>query len=382
MSRYPGIQVLQAASFTSSFDRVMIAPLLVTISVQFGLSVAAVTVVATVHLLSYGAMQVIWALLSDRYGRVRIMRLALLAAALGCLGAAASDSLGALVAARAVAGGAFAAVIPGAMVYIGDSVPVHERQGPLTDLMRGTAVGAATATVVTGFIADLTSWRIPFLVVGAGALLLAAGLTRLSEPPTTGAPRSPGGALLAVLRSGWALLVLALALGEGFVLLAILNFVPAALQSTDGMSATAAGAVVALYGVGALLMAPVVKRLSAKVPRRRLIALGAPVVILSLFAFPLGHGAAPLLIGCGLLGCGWAFVHSSLQTWATDVVPKARAAAVSLFATVLFLGNAVGTFAGGQLLAVTDFRTVFLTFALLGVPVMLTAWWGSRRYGA
>ena len=60
----------------------MIAPLLVTISAQFGLSVAAVTVVATVHLLSYGAMQVVWALLSDRYGRVRIMRLALIGAAL------------------------------------------------------------------------------------------------------------------------------------------------------------------------------------------------------------------------------------------------------------------------------------------------------------
>lgn len=381
MSRYPGLQVLQAASFTSSFDRVMIAPLLVTISAQFGLSVAAVTVVATVHLLSYGAMQVVWGLLSDRYGRVRVMRLALVVAALACLAAAVSDSLATLVASRAAAGAAFAAIIPGALVYIGDTVPVRERQGPLTDLMRGTAVGAATATVGAGIIADLTSWRVPFLVVGAGALILAFGLARLREPAAV-APLSSRSALLTVARSPWALLVLLLALGEGFVLLAVLNFVPAALQSTEGLSATAAGAVVALYGVGALVTAPVVKRMSATVPRRRLIAVAGPIVALSLFAFPMGPGTVAMLIGCGLLGCGWAFLHSSLQTWATDVVPGARAATVSLFATVLFLGNAAGTFVGGRMLALTDFRAVFLAFALLGVPVVVTAWLSSRRYGS
>lgn len=359
----------------------MIAPLLVTISAQFGLSVAAVTVVATVHLLSYGAMQVVWALLSDRYGRVRIMRLALIGAALACLAAAASGSLGSLVVARAASGAAFAAIIPGALVYIGDTVPVQERQGPLTDLMRGTAVGAATATVGAGVIADLTSWRVPFLVVGAGALVLAAGLSRLREP-SVAAPQSSRSALLTVVRSPWALLVLLLALGEGFVMLAVLNFVPAALQSMDGLSATAAGAVVAVYGVGALVTAPVVKRLSAKVPRRRLIAVGGPLAAVALFAFPLNQGTVVMVIGCGLLGCGWAFLHSSLQTWATDVVPGARAAAVSLFATVLFLGNAAGTFAGGRMLALTDFQSVFLAFALLGVPVVVTAWLGSRRYGA
>ncbi|WP_049569418.1 MFS transporter [Streptomyces sp. SBT349] len=382
MTTYPGLRLLQTASFTSSLDRVMITPLLVMIAEDLGLSLASVTIVATVHLLSYGAMQMLWALLSDRYGRVPTMRLALFAAAFSSLGAAASGSLGTLVAARAASGAAFAAVIPGAMVYIGDTVAVRERQGPLTDLMRGTAVGAAVATVGAGLLADLTSWRLPFAVVGGGALLLAVFLSRLPEP-TGLTPLSSRSAVLAVVRSRWAVLVLALALGEGFVMLAVLNFVPAALQAADGLSATAAGGVVACYGIGALVTAPVVKRLSAAdVSRERLIAVGGPVAALSLLAFPARPGVPAMLVGCAVLGCGWAFLHSSLQTWATEVVPGARAAMVSLFATVLFLGNAAGTFAGGLVLTVADFRLLFLIFALLGVPVVVSAWLGSRRYAS
>lgn len=393
MNQRGGLRLLQAASFTSSFDRVMIAPLLVVIAQEFDLSLASVTIVATVHLVGYGAMQLVWAMLSDRYGRVRVMRLALLAAALASLVGAVSGSLAVLIAARAAAGAAFAAVIPGALVYVGDTVPVKERQGPLTDLMRGTAVGAAAATVGAGALADLTSWRMPFVVMGVAAGVLVLLLRRLPEPAGrgaagTGASGRPGsplgwwGSLRAVLRDRWALLVLLLALGEGTVLLAVLNFVPASLQATEGLSATAAGGVVALYGVGALLAAPLVKRMASVVRRSTLIGLGGATASLSLAVMPVSPSVAGLLIGCGVLGCGWAFMHSSLQTWATDVKPEARATAVSLFATFLFLGNAAGTFAGGRLLAATgsDFRGLFLAFALLCVPVVATAWLGSRRY--
>ena len=44
-----------------------------------------------------------------------------------------------------------------------------------------------------------------------------------------------------------------------------------------------------------------------------------------------------------LLGLAWAAMHSSLQTWATSVLPDARAAVVSLFAGSLFAGSAVAS---------------------------------------
>lgn len=46
-----------------------------------------------------------------------------------------------------------------------------------------------------------------------------------------------------------------------------------------------------------------------------------------------------------LVAGGFAFMHSTLQTWATEVVPEARATVISLFAGALFAGSGVATVA-------------------------------------
>jgi len=81
-----------------------------------------------------------------------------------------------------------------------------------------------------------------------------------------------------------------------------------------------------------------------------------------------------------LLGAGWAFMHSTLQTWATDVAPAARATVVSLFATMLFCGSAVGTAISGPLVDAGRFHLVFLLAFVLAVPLVVAATWGRRRY--
>ena len=46
-----------------------------------------------------------------------------------------------------------------------------------------------------------------------------------------------------------------------------------------------------------------------------------------------------------MVGLAWAAMHSSLQTWATEVLPSARATVVSLVAGSLFVGSAVAALA-------------------------------------
>ncbi|MPZ94980.1 MAG: MFS transporter [Propionibacteriales bacterium] len=114
---------LQVASFTSSFDRFLIAPLIVVIAVDLGESIAAVTLAATVYFQAYGLMQAAWAVVSDKLGRVRTIRLALLLAAVTGLASAAALDLGWLLVCRALCGASFAAAVPGAMMYVGDTTP-------------------------------------------------------------------------------------------------------------------------------------------------------------------------------------------------------------------------------------------------------------------
>ena len=75
-----GLRLLQVAAFFSSFDRFAVAPMLVTIAASLGVSLSAVTATASLYYLLYGGMQPVWGMLSDRVGRVRVMRLALMGA--------------------------------------------------------------------------------------------------------------------------------------------------------------------------------------------------------------------------------------------------------------------------------------------------------------
>ena len=81
-----------------------------------------------------------------------------------------------------------------------------------------------------------------------------------------------------------------------------------------------------------------------------------------------------------LLGLAWTAMHSSLQTWATEILPGARAAVVSLFAGSLFLGSSLAAVAVAGLADAGDYRTIFVLSALAAVPLGLSAVWGRARW--
>ncbi|GGO76175.1 MFS transporter [Nonomuraea cavernae] len=220
---------LSVASFVSSFDRFAVSPMLVLIALDLHVPLAAAVVAASGYFLAYGLSQPLWGVLSDRFGRVPVMRAALLGAAAAGAVSALMPALGALVAARIVAGACFGAVIPTSLTYVGDAVQPSIRQRALTDLMGATALGTAAATGFGGVLADLVDWRVVFTVPAALALGCAIWLRRVPEPPG-GANGRLGTPVGAVLRHRWALLVFVLAFVEGAVLLGVMPFLAPALQ--------------------------------------------------------------------------------------------------------------------------------------------------------
>jgi MFS transporter, YNFM family, putative membrane transport protein len=373
------LRLLQVAAFTSSFDRLMIAPMLVVIAAELDGSVEAVSQAAAAYFLCYGFAQICWAMVSDRLGRVRTMRLALAAACVFGVASAAVPGVAWLVVARGLTGACFAAAIPSALVYIGDTVPVRVRQAPLTDLMTSTAVGMSLATVGAGALADFTSWRVAFALTAVVAGVLAVVMRRLPEPVAAGDPAPILSSLRAVLVNRPALLVLVLALTEGLVLIGPLTFFPAVLQSS-GLSVTVSGLLTTAYGAAVLVFARVVKAFTRRLAPARLILVGGSLAVLAYVVLTVSHAAVPVVAGSVLLGAGWAFMHSTLQTWATDMAPDARATAVSLFATMLFTGSAVGAALFGPMVDAGDFRQVFVITLVVAVPLTVVATIGRRRY--
>ena len=355
------VQLLMAASATSSFDRFVTGPLLLTVADSFSVSLTTAASVASTYYLLYGVSQPFWGLCSDRLGRVRTMRLALTVATVSGLCAVLAPTLTTLVVSRSFAGAAMGAVVPSCLVYVGDAVPLARRQHILTDLNAATAGGITLATAL-----------------GGGTAVLILLVRRLPEPVVAGAaPRGIG----TVLRHRWGRRVLALTLVEGAALLGLLTYLAPAVEST-GRSATTAGLVVALYGVGLLLASRVVKRAVGRTPPARLIAAGTLSLVVAYLLVADSQEPLPVGVAALLVGCGWAAMHSTMQAWATEVVPEARAAMVSLFAAMLFLGSGLATGVLAPLAGDNRWGAMFGSAAVLAAAFGVVAAFTRSRFGS
>ncbi|MFD7340985.1 MFS transporter [Streptomyces violascens] len=369
--------LLCAAGFVSNFDRFSIAPMLVLIGSAFGVPLGTAALAASAYTLGYGLAQPAWGMASDRFGRVRVMRLSLAASAVGALASAAAPGASSLIVARGFTGACFAAAIAGSLTYVGDTVAPDGRQRALSTLMTAFALGTALATVVAGALAHWVSWRLVFALPGLLAGHLALALRRLPEPEL--APRE-GGALRTVLRSRWQWYVMGVALLEGGVLLGCFTYLPPAIESLGAAPATA-GAVAALYGAAAMGGAQVVRRLAGRLGPVALIVAGGAQLTLAYAVAALHPSLVTLGLSALLLGGGWAFLHSTVQAWATLLVPTARATGVAFFGVALYLGSALGTALAAESAQLGCFQRLFGVAALISVPLTALAAYGRRRYG-
>lgn len=375
----PPLRLLQLTALVSTLDRFAMPPMLIAIARDLGAPLTQVVQAAGAYFLAYGLMQPIWGIVSDHLGLVRTMRVTLVMAAIATTVAALMASPLGLGIARGVAGGCFSAAIPASLIYLGDTVPSVRRQQEVADLMVGVALGTAIASVGAGMVAQHLTWRVAFVLTGVAALVLALGLRRLAEPPRTRVHPRLFTPLVAVGRSGPARLVLLLAFLEGAVLLGVLTLLPPAVEAS-GASAGVAGAVTATYGLAVLGFAPVVGRLSRRLHPARLIALGAVAALAGCALLAVSRAPAMAVVVAILVGLAWAAMHSSLQTWATEVVPSARATVVSLFAGSLFVGSAVSALAVAGPAEANRYGAVFAVAAAVTVPLGALATWGRASW--
>jgi predicted MFS family arabinose efflux permease len=376
-----GPWLLQVAAFFSSFDRFVVAPMLVTIATSLGASLSQVAATASLYYLFYGLMQPVWGMLSDRLGRVRVMRLTLLGAAVAGVLSALAPNLTVLIVARALAGGLFAAVIPASLVYIGDTVGMGSRQKALADLMAASAVGTALATVLGGLAAYLDGWRVAFAAPPLARVALAVLLTRLPEPKGFDEEQREGPLVQVgrVLGRPWAVVVVGIALVEGAVILGCLTFLAPSLEST-GFSPAVAGLAVGLYGLAVLGWTQAVKLAANRLGASTLILIGAGMLVLGCASAAVGQSLASVSAAAVFIGGGFAFMHSTLQTWATEVVPEARATVISLFAAALFAGSGIAAMAAAPLAEAGSFELLFALAALVAVPLGLFAGLARHSY--
>lgn len=330
----------QGAAFVSTLDRFVMPPMLVVMATEIGVPLSEIVSAVAVYFVAYGLSQPIWGVASQRLGVVRCARITLALAGLLSFGTAVAWSVLSLALFRGFAGGFYGAAFPSSLIYVGETVPTRLRQAHMARLMFGVAAGTSLGTLLGGAVADHWSWRAAFVLPGLVALFLSWSMKTIPEPleRNSSAPVRTQLKAMARMPSLYALGLFTFV--EGGLILGGLTLMPAALEH-GGSGTTQAGGLTALYGLAVLLGAQAVHRFSERLHPAVLILVGGTCATAALLVMAWSQDATPAVVTAMFLGLGWTFMHTTFQTWATEILPLARALVISSFAGCLFAGTAL-----------------------------------------
>ncbi|WP_290904522.1 MFS transporter [Aquabacterium sp.] len=346
------------AAFASAAATRLCDPMLPDLARHFGGSAAEVAWAVSGYAVAYGCLQVIFGPLGDRLGKYRLIALCTLACVPGSLLAAMASSLHGLIAARMLTGVTAAGIIPLAMAWIGDTVPYEQRQSTLARFLIGQVLGVVGGQFIGGIFADTLGWRWAFgamallyLAVGVGVLAQSRLQSRLQAGLGQGAAAGTGpgaapsdmlGQIRTVWQTPWARTILAVVFTEGALIFGALAFVPSHVHNRFGLTLSAAGGLMACFGVGGLSYVLFARHFVQRLGEIGLAKLGGGALCLAWLTLMWAPSWGWTLPACYLSGVGYYALHNTLQTNATQMAPSVRGTAVSLFASSFFLGQSVG----------------------------------------
>ncbi len=265
--------------------------------------------------------------------------------------------------------------LPAVQAYVGDRVP-YEKRGITLSLLEVSWAGAFIVGVpLVGFLIPRAGWQSPFLSLFILGLLSIVGVAVLV--PKLSAPEVNEGAIdrsrfNLILRTPAALFGLAM----GFLVIAGNSMISvifgAWLEQSYGLEIAAIGAAATVIGFAELAGEGVVAMIADRFGKRKTIAAGFIVNILS--------ASLPFLMGSTVTGALiWLFIFNfSFEVTLvasiplmTEVLPPARATLMAVFLAASSLGMAAGMFMGPRLYTAGGFMVNVIAAMLMNALGLL-----------
>ncbi|HWV71838.1 MAG TPA: MFS transporter [Pseudosphingobacterium sp.] len=368
------VYILSLATFIIMFQGFMIAPLLPTFSEQFGTTVRHVSFIEPAYLLGYGLFTLVYAPLSDRIGRFRIVAFCLVMFSLFTLLTAFVNGINQMIFLRLLTGIGAAGIAPTTISWISDTYPYEKRGHALGiffgSVAGGTAFGASTGSLITSLI----GWQ--WLFVGVAiiglfvfVLILIKQKNIFGERKTMA--KTKDNILLSfgrILSTGRARRTYFYVLFNGMFHSGIFAWLGYFFYTNYGLNQLHIGLALLGYGIPGLLFGPLLGRLADRYGRNKIIPLGlflgAGTVLLLSQHFSLV--ASCVLVA--LLSLGFDLSHPLFAAIVTTFSSK-KGAAIGLFAFFLFSGYGLGSLVLSLIVNIGLDRA----FQLFGIGILVAA---------
>ena len=375
MQAREAIMLLALAGFNAGISLRCVEPMLPKLALDFGTSVSAASVIITTFALAYAGSVLLQGPMGDRFGKLRVVTYAMAFAGAASIGCALSWSVASLAGMRLLTGVFASASVALGMAYIGDVVPLGERQTTIAHFIAGSLLGQTLGPLFGGIFTDWLGWRVSFMVLGAVFALVAAILlvrTSGAWPQPAKGGFAPLGIHRELLRRPGVRWLTATGVAETFFFFGAYAFLGAYFKMRWDLSYTAIGLLLAGYGLGGLFYAALVGFFIERLGERGMVLAGGALAF-AMFALVAAAPHWAYAIPCTIaLGIAFYLIHNTVQLKATEVAPDMRGSAVALYASAWATGQATGVAAMGVAVAFFGLRPMI---ALFGVGFGLLGLW-------
>lgn len=249
MTRLPHDRLwpLYLGGFLGPFGSPIVTTMVPELSAEFDVSVALASTTVTSYLIPFALLMLASGTLAEKWGRKRTVQIGYLAYALASIGCALAPSFEVLTFFRILMGASNAFTTPVLVAAITDVVARDQLGRALGMFGAMQATGQAMSPLAGGVAADL-HWSLAFYAIALVAVVLALLPPADSREPFIGSQRERWKAL-----ANRQLVIASVTAALSFFTLMIVGVVGVLyLRDEFGMGATAAGLVLAIYGLAGL----------------------------------------------------------------------------------------------------------------------------------
>jgi DHA1 family bicyclomycin/chloramphenicol resistance-like MFS transporter len=372
-------------------------PALPSITAGFGASMPQAQLTLTALLLSFGASQMVWGPLSDRFGRRPILLVGMATYVLASIGSALAPSMEMLIGWRMAQGVAMGAGVMCARAVVRDLYEPTEGARMMSKGLSGLGVIACVCAPLGGLLSELFNWRIALTtlaVFGASALALVAWRFEETLQVANRQPLAPGALLrswFSILRNRtfWAFALLATASYGGlFTFLAASSFV---FIQVLGLSKTHYGLLMFSMALSYIAGTIICRRLLVHFGVRRTVAIGGACTLtagtsMGVMGLMGIEGVWAIMVPFYLFMLGHGIHQPCGQSGAVSPFPKSAGAASALSGFLMMVAAfGMGGWLGKSLAGIAQGQGSVLPLTngiwFWSVVITAIAWTLVQRYG-